>query len=87
MEETEWGEKSQDNQIVSTIFYSIFISNDKVTYIFAHVKKATNFMKMCNATLIRLSAEDLNNLSDVVLNEYPYLWKKLNEVNKVKTAR
>ncbi len=68
-------------------FEEYVVSKQKVTHIFAHVKKATNFVKMWNATLSRLPAEELNNLSDIVLNEYPHLWKKLNEVKKVKTAR
>ncbi len=42
---------------------------------------------MWNATLSTLPAEDLNNLSDVVLNEYPHLWKKLNAAQKVQKAR
>ncbi len=63
------------------------ISKEKVTHIFAHVKKATNFVKMWNATLTRLPAEQLKTLSDVVLNEYPHLWKKLDEAQKVKVAR
>ena len=53
----------------------------KITIFLAHVKKKEIFYKMWNATLHRLSSEEVAQLGDYIFEEYPSL-KKLHKLGK-----